>query len=161
MRQYGVCNEKRGDPGPKDRRQRHHAERLREWRIGQPGTDGHDDQCRERQMERGMATDKGYFPGPDDMDYERLGEERLHEPTGLKELLQHFLALCPRRGIDEGAAMEKEPHEGKRGIIKDGTYGPYEDHESFDVADVPLEGPGGQLIVYPVHGNSGLRKIIE
>ena len=84
MRQYGVCQQEPRYPGPIDCRQRNHLQIFRKRRIGQPGADGHDSQGGHRHVERGPAVEKRPFSRPDDVDDQRLGQQRFHEPPCLK-----------------------------------------------------------------------------
>ena len=57
--------------------------------------------------------------------------------------------------------MEKEPHQGKRGIVKNGADRPDEDHEPLDVVDIPFQGFYDQFLIHIVRGDSGLREVIK
>jgi len=70
---------------PVQRRERDKSERVRQGRNRQPGADRDDDYGSEDERPTGPALDKRNLVGANDMDNQRLGEKRFHEPAGVKQ----------------------------------------------------------------------------
>ena len=80
-----VAKQRSEQDWPIERRQRGESERGREGRVGQPRGDGHDRHGGHRELPTRATLDEGNFIGADDVDDQRLGNERLDEPAGLKK----------------------------------------------------------------------------
>src|SRR5438046_2583991 len=126
-------------------REWHEAERSGQRGEGQDHADQHHEHRGHRQREARPAA-QGIASGPDDEEDERLGRERLDEPTRLE---QSF-----------GGAKDPQQHP-KREEVVDRADGPDHHHEPLDDPDVPpLRGPD-EFFVDIVGGDGDLGEIVE
>ena len=85
MCQRGVRYEKPRDNRPVEQRQRSKAQGSSQRRIGQDAGDQTDNDRGRNKRIAGAALDKRYLGRPNDVDDERLRQQRLHEPARLEE----------------------------------------------------------------------------
>ena len=83
--QQRIAQQHEGQIQPEQRRERDEPERGRQRRNRQPGAGRDDDHGSEDERPTGPALDERDFVGANDMDDERLGEERLHKPARLEQ----------------------------------------------------------------------------
>ena len=124
----------------------------------QDACDGSDDshQCargdnRHRTDEQrfaGQALDKRDLVGADDVDDERLGEQRFHEPAGVKQRW-----VVP--------ALEHDQHDEEGHVVKDGADGPDDHDEAPQVAKFPLPWLGKPFFVDCVCRDGGVAQIVQ
>jgi len=124
------------------------TERVRQGRNRQPGADCDDDQRSGDQRPTGPALEKWDFVGANDMDDERLGKERLHEPAGVE---QGRVML----------AVENVQHHEKRQVIEDRADRPDKQNKSQDFANRPCARLGQPFGIHLVGGDGGLREVVQ
>jgi len=83
--QQRIAQQHDGQIQPEQRRERDKPERVRQRRNRQPGAGRDDDHGSEDERPTGPALDERDFVGANDMDDQRLGEERFHEPAGVEQ----------------------------------------------------------------------------
>ena len=85
LSQQRVAQQHDGQIQPEQRRERDKPERGRQRRHRQPGAGGDDNYgCKDERPTR-PALDERDFVGANNMNDERLGEERLHKPAGVEQ----------------------------------------------------------------------------
>ena len=104
--QQRVAQQHDGQIQPEQRRERDKPERVRQRRHRQPGAGRDDDQGSKDERPTGPALDERDFVGANDMDDQRLGEERFHKPAGVEQG-----RVVP--------AVENVQHQEKRQVIED------------------------------------------
>ena len=78
MSERHIAENRAGDEGPVDRRERNHMKIGRYRRdVGDGRTDGHDGDRGENERGACAATDKRDLPGSDDMNDQSLSDDRL------------------------------------------------------------------------------------
>lgn len=92
-----IAKEKASDPQPINSWQRHKAEVVGKRRIGQDGANDHDQRCCEQEKGAGDALEKGNARGAYNVNDKRLSQDRLNEPSSMKEAFVIGLH-CRRRG---------------------------------------------------------------
>ena len=83
--QEDVAEERQYDQRPVERGQRRETQPARNGRKRQPGAERHDDGGGDRQRPTGPALQEGDAVGANDVNDERLRQQRLDEPAGLEE----------------------------------------------------------------------------
>src|SRR4030095_10092990 len=92
--------------------------------------------------------DKRDFVGANDVNYQRLGEERFHEPAG----------------VEQGGGMpavEYIQHHEECQVIEDRADRTNEKNETLNLANGPLARPGQPVRIHFVGGDCGLREVVQ
>lgn len=123
-------------------------ERSGQGRNRQPGTHRDDDDRRDDERPTGPALDKRDLVGADDMNDQRLGEQRLDEPAGVEQ------------GWVVPAIEHVQQHEECQ-VIEDRAYRPDKQNKAQDPVDLPLARLAQPLGIHCIGGDGGLREIVE
>ena len=151
-----VAEERQRQQGPVERGQRREPKPRADGERRQPHADRHDDRGGDHQRPTGPALEERDAVGADDVDDERLREQRFDEPAGLE---QRVLCIRPRP-CHVPAAEDVEHHQVRR-VVEDRTARADEEDEAGDLAHVPGTRLGDLLGVDVVGGDRHLREIVE
>ena len=104
--QQRIAQQHDGQIQPEQRRERDEPKCVRQRRNRQPGAGRYDNYGSKDERPTGPALDERDLVGANDMDDQRLGEERLHKPAGVEQG-----RVVP--------AVEHVQHQEKRQVIED------------------------------------------
>ena len=174
MRERHIANHGCSDERPVDRRKRHQPKINRNrGDVGNSRSDGDDGERGDKECWAGRTLKEGDLPCSDDMDDQRLSNDRLNEPSRVKESSSVSLIgnnIGPLRKPMEQLggslqpkimAFKKEQHQRKGRVIENRTRRPDEHHELLNITDIPLAGLEKEFLIHSVIGNPDLGKIVE